>query len=87
MSDRNIYSAPPDFLPRLQAILPGMTRADLNAFEVLVVRDCVIADDGGAHPELVAWVQRILDRDAGDAIAVPVRPVPGKGPVGAEVVG
>jgi glutathione S-transferase len=88
MSDRNIYSAPPDFLARLRAILPGMTRADLEAFEALVVQDCVIADDGGAHPELVAWVQRILDRRAGGAVPVPVPvgPFPKTGPAAAEVV-
>lgn len=38
------------------------------------------------NPELMAWVQRILDRDAPGAMAVPVRPVPSKGPAGAEVV-
>jgi hypothetical protein len=68
------------------AILPGVTRADLEAFEVLVVRDCVIADDGAPHPELVAWVQAILDRRAGGAVCVPVVPVPKTDPAGAEVM-
>lgn len=88
MSNLSRFSAPPDFLPRMQAILLGMTRADLEAFEVLVVRDCVIADGGGPHPELVAWVQRILDRRAGGAVPVPVPvgPVPKTGPAAAEVL-
>jgi hypothetical protein len=86
MSDIVRFVAPPDFLARLLAILPGVTRADLEAFEVLVVRDCVIADDGAPHPELVAWVRAILDRRAGGAVCVPGVPVPKTDPAGAEVM-
>lgn len=75
-----------DFRDRLRRVLPGVTEADLASFDVLVVRDCLATDDGLPHPELVAWVTAILRRGEDGAVAVPVRPVPGKGPVGAEVV-
>jgi len=79
------FSLAGDFRDRLRRVLPGVTEADFAAFDVLVVRDCLVGDDGGAHPELVAWVEAILRRDEGGAVAVPVRPVPSKGPAGAEV--
>lgn len=86
MTDVFRFALTGDFQARLIAVLPGLTRSDLEAFSVLVVRDCLIGDDGGPHPELLAWVQRILDRRAGGAVAVPVVPVPKTGPAGAEVM-
>lgn len=74
-----------EFRAGLRLVLPQVTEADLEAFEALLARDCVVADDGAPHPDLVAWVERILNRGAPDALAVPVRPVPSKGPAGAEV--
>lgn len=86
MSDILRFSQRGEFLTRLRATLPGVIVADLDAFDALVMRDCLLTDDGAPHPELVAWVQAILDRRAGGAVAMPVRPVPSKGPAGAEVV-
>lgn len=86
MSDVFRISLRGNFRDRLRATLPGASADDLAAFDVLLARDCVVADDGSPHPELVAWVQAILDRDAGDAVPAPVRPVPKTGPAGAEVV-
>lgn len=75
-----------DYRSRVRSVLPMASDADMREFDALWARDCVVAADGGPHPELMAWVQRILDRDAPGAMAVPVRPVPSKGPAGAEVV-
>lgn len=86
MSDLHRISMLSDCRARVRAMLCGATEADMHAFDVLVARDCVVTDDGAAHPELVAWVQRIIDRGEGGAVAVPVLPVPKTGPVGAEVV-
>lgn len=86
MSDILRFSLRDQFLAKLRDALPGVTLADLEAFDALVVRDCLLTDDGKPHPELVAWVRRILDRDAGQAAPVPVRPVPQTGPAGAEVM-
>lgn len=86
MSDIILFSLRDEFLARMRGILPGITGTDLAALDVLVLRDCLLADDGSPHPDLVAWVQRILDRDAGQAVPASVRPVPKTGPAGAEVV-
>lgn len=74
-----------DYRARVRSVLPMASDTDMAGFDALLARDCVVADDGGPHPELLAWVRRILDRGAGSAVAVPVRPVPSKGPAGAEV--
>lgn len=79
------FSLTGDFRDRLRRVLPGLNDADFAAFGVLVARDCLVGDDGGPHPELVAWVEAILRRGEGGAVPVPVRPVPMKGPAGAEV--
>ena len=86
MSERITFSMMTDMRAKVRAALPMARDADMAGFDVLVTRDCVVTDDGAPHPELVAWVQRILDRDAGDAVMVPVRPVPSTGPAGAEVM-
>lgn len=84
MSDLITFSMMRDMRAKVRACLPMASDADMAGFEALVARDCVVTDDGAAHPELVAWVQRIIDRDSG-AVAVPVLPVPKTGPAGAEV--
>lgn len=86
MSERISFSLRAEVLARLRAILPGMTAADLHAFDALVVRDCLLTDDGRPHPELVAWVEAILRRGGGGEVSAPVRPVPKMGPAAAEVV-
>ena len=86
MSDIIRFSLRDQFLQRMRATLPGITPADLDAFDALVVGDCLLTDDGQPHPYLVDWVRRILDRDAGQAVPAPVRPVPKTGPAGAEVL-
>lgn len=86
MSDILRFSLRDQFLAKLRATLPGLTLADLDAFDALVVRDCLLTDDGAPHPDLVAWVQAILRRGNGGAVPAPVRPVPKTGPVGAEVM-
>ena len=85
MSDLIRFSMMGAMRAKVRAVLRGATDSDMDAFDVLVARDCVVTDDGEPHPELVAWVQRILDRRAGGAVAVPVVPKPVTGPVGAEV--
>lgn len=86
MSDIIRFTLRDEFLARMRGILPGITSSDLEALDVLVVRDCLLTDDGSPHPELLVWVHRILDRDAGQAVPASVRPVPKTGPAGAEVV-
>lgn len=86
MSDKSRFYLIGAYRARVRAVLRGTTDADMAGFEALVGQDCVVTDDGAAHPELVVWVQRIIDRDAGGAVAVPVVPVPKTGPAGAEVV-
>ena len=86
MSDKTRIYLIAAYRARIRAALWQATEADMQGFDALVARDCVVTDDGAAHPEMVAWVQRIIDRDAGGAVAVPVVPVPKTGPVGAEVV-
>lgn len=88
MSDRLRMFLAGDFQARLAAVLPGLTRTDLEAFGVLVVRDGLVTDDGAAHADLVAWVQRSLDRRGradGVPAVVPVRPLPA--PAGALIGG
>lgn len=86
MSDVIRFGLRGEFLSKLRSTLPGVTLADLDVFDALVVRDCLLTDDGAPHPELVAWVQRILRRDGGGEVSAPVHPVPKMGPAGAEVV-
>lgn len=86
MSDLIRFSLRGVVLDKLRLILPGVTAADLDAFDALVVRDCLLTDDGAAHPEMVAWVQSILRRGGGGEVSAPVRPVPKMGPTAAEVV-
>jgi glutathione S-transferase len=86
MSDRIRFSLIAECRDKVRAVLPMASAADMAGFDALLVRDCIVTDDGEPHPELVAWVQRILDRDAGGALAVPVSPVPKVGPAAAEVV-
>jgi hypothetical protein len=86
MSDVIRFSLRGEFLAKLRATLPGVTLTDLDAFDALVVRDCLLTDDGAPHPELVAWVQAILRRGNGGVVPAPVHPVPKMGPAGAEVV-
>ena len=88
MSDVLRLSLLGDFRTRVQHCLPGVTDADMAAFDALLARDCVVTDDGGPHVELVAWVQRILDRRGGAEpvpAVVPVRPLPA--PTGALIGG
>jgi len=85
MSDILRFSLRGEVLAKLRSTLPGVTAADLDAFDALVLRDCLLTDDGMPHPELVAWVQAILRRGGGE-VSVPVLPVPKMGPAGAEVV-
>ncbi len=85
MSDVFRFSVMGDIRAKVRAVMRRASDADMQAFDVLLARDCVVTDGGSPHPELVAWVQRILDRDAGDAVAVPVLPVPKTGPAGAMV--
>lgn len=85
MSDVFRFSVMSDVRARVRAVLRGATEADMDAFEILLARDCMVTDDGQPHPELVAWVQRILDQGAGDAIAIPIVPKPVTGPAGAMV--
>lgn len=80
------FSLASDFRDRLRRVLPGVTEAEMAALDALITRDCLLTDEGLPHPELVAWVTAILRRGEDGAVAVPVRPVPGKGPVGAEVM-
>jgi hypothetical protein len=85
MSDKHRTYLMGEYRSRVRAVMRGATEADMDAFDALVVRDCVVTDDGAPHPKLVAWVQRIIDRNMGGAVAVPVVPTPKTGPVGAEV--
>jgi hypothetical protein len=75
MSDVFRFGLNGDFRDRLRRCLPGVTDADLQAFEALLARDCIVTDDGAPHVELVAWVQHILDRRGG------AEPVPALVPV------
>lgn len=86
MSDIIRFSLRGEVLAKLRATLPGVTAADLDAFDALVVRDCLLTDSGAPHPQLVAWVQSILRRGDGGEVSVPVRPVPKMGPAAVEVV-
>jgi hypothetical protein len=86
MSDVIRFGLRGEFLSKLRATLPGVTLADLDVFDALVVRDCLLTDDGKPHPELVAWVEAILRRGDGGAVPAPVHPLPKMGPAGAEVV-
>lgn len=86
MSDRIRFSLVAECRAKVRAVLPMASDADMAGFDALLVRDCIVTDDGEPHSELVAWVQRILNRSAGGAVAVPVCPVPKTGPAGAQVV-
>jgi hypothetical protein len=85
MSDLLRLSLIAEYRARVRALVPMARDADMADFDALLARDCVIRDDGAAHPELVDWVRRIIDRDAGGIVAMPVVPVPKTGPAGAEV--
>lgn len=87
MSDLIRLSLSADFRAQIRRTLPGLTDSDLMDLEVLMVRDCLVTDDGAPHPALVAWVQAILARRGGAAgvmADVPPKPVPGE--AGAQVV-
>jgi hypothetical protein len=85
MSNRVVFAMVSDFQARIAKVLPGVSPEDLEGLARLVLADRLLGDDGSAHPDLVAWVRRILDRDAGQAAPVLPAPVPKTGPVGAEV--
>ena len=85
MSDLHRFGIVGDFRARIARVLPGVTVADLAALDLLIARDRLISDAGAAHPDLMAWVQRILDRDLPGAAAVPVVPAPKPDLHGAEV--
>lgn len=81
-----------DYRARVRAVFPGARPADLVALDALIAADRLVDDAGAAHPALVDWARGILDRRRGgpeaDGAAVfgGPGPVPGLGPVGAEVV-
>ncbi len=87
MSDLIRLSLNADFRAQIRRTLPGLTDSDLVNLEVLLVRDCLVTDDGAPHPALVALVQAILDRRGGAAgvmADVPPKLVPGR--AGAQLV-
>ncbi len=86
MSDLHRLSLAGDFRARIQRVLPGARETDFAALTVMIEADKLVSDAGDPHPAFVNWVAGILDRDAGEAMAVPVVPRPKTGPAGAEVM-
>lgn len=86
MSDLCRLSLRGDFRARIVTVLPGASMADLGVLDQLIAGDRLIDDDGAPHPDLLRWVQRILDRDADGAMAGPIVPRPITGPAMAEVM-
>lgn len=86
MSIRVRFLAGDDMVSRIRRVLPGARDADFAALAVMIDADKLLTAEGAAHPAFVNWVAGILDRDAGEPMAVPVVPMPKTGPAGAEVM-
>lgn len=81
---RVTWSLPPDFVAQVKALVPQARAEDFQRLSIMVGGDVVIRDDGTPHPAFVAWVRDILERDAGEAMALPPAPVK-PSPAGASV--
>jgi hypothetical protein len=62
MSNLIRFALSGDYRARIKRLWPSATDADMADLDGLIATGRLIGADGGPHGELVAWVQRIMDR-------------------------
>jgi hypothetical protein len=67
MSDLIRFALSGDYSARIRRLWPSATDVDMAELDGLIATGRLVDGDGGPHGELVAWVQRIMDRQGAPA--------------------